>query len=51
MVKLLTAKVTFFFFSKIFAYYAICNDDTLTNDIVSFKQLGPGHDNGYIFYL
>ena len=33
------------FFSKIICIYAIFNDqsfnDTLTNDIVSFEQLGP----------
>ena len=41
MQKLLT-----FFFSKHFNVYAIFNDqsfnDSLTNDIVSFEQLGPG---------
>ena len=40
MQKLLT-----FFFSKNISIYAIFNDqsfnDTLTNDIVSFEQLGP----------
>ena len=40
MQKLLT------FFSKNISVYAIFNDqsfnDTLTNDIVSFEQLGPG---------
>ena len=40
MQKLLT-----FFFSKSISMYAIFNDqsfnDTLTNDIVSFEQLGP----------
>ena len=40
MQKLLT-----FFFSKIISVYAIFNglsfNDTLTNDIVSFEQLGP----------
>ena len=34
------------FFSKYISVYAIFNDqsfnDTLTNDIVSFEQLGPG---------
>ena len=34
------------FFSKNISVYAIFNDqnfnDTLTNDIVSFEQLGPG---------
>ena len=37
---------TFFFFSKNISIYAIFNDqsfnDTLTNDIVSFEQPGPG---------
>ena len=41
MQKLLT------FFSKTISVYAISNDpsfnDTLTNDIVSFEQLGPDH--------
>ena len=41
MQKLLT------FFSKHVSVYAIFNDqnfnDTVTNDIVSFEQLGPGH--------
>ena len=41
MQKLLT-----FFFSKNIRIYAIFNDqsfnDMLTNDIVSFEQLGPG---------
>ena len=41
------AKAThIFFFSKNVSVYAIVNDqsfnDTLTNDIVSFEQLGPG---------
>ena len=35
------------FFSKNISVYAIFNDqcfnDTLTNDIVSFEQLGPAH--------
>ena len=39
------AKATHFFFSKNISIYAIFNDqsfnDTLTNNIVSFKQLGP----------
>ena len=39
------------FFSKNINVYAISNDqslnDTLTNDIVSFEQLGPA---GYILY-
>ena len=42
MQKLLT-----FFFSKNIIVYAIFNDqslnDTFTNDIVSFEQLGPGY--------
>ena len=43
MQKLLT-----FFFSKNISRYAILYDqsfnDTLTNDIVSFEQLGPGEN-------
>ena len=39
------AKVTHFFFSKNINVYALFYDqsfnDTLTNDIVSFEQLGP----------
>ena len=39
-------KTTRIFFSKNISPYAIFNDqsfnDTLTNDIVSFEQLGPG---------
>ena len=39
------AKATHIFFSKNISLYAIFNDqsfnDTLTNDIVSFEQLGP----------
>ena len=39
------AKTSHIFFSKNISVYAICNDqnfnDTLTNDIVSFEQLGP----------
>ena len=39
-------KLVTFFFSKNISVYAIFNDqsfnDTLTNDIVSFEQLGPG---------
>ena len=35
------------FFSKNISIYAIFNDqsfnDTLTNDIISFEQLGPGY--------
>ena len=40
------AKATYIFFSKNISVYAILNDqsfnDTLTKDIVSFEQLGPG---------
>ena len=40
------AKATYFF-SKNISIYAIFNNqsfnDTLTNDIVSFEQLGPDH--------
>ena len=40
------AKATHIFFSKNISVYATFNDqsfnDTLTNDIVSFEQLGPG---------
>ena len=40
------AKATHIFFSKNISLYAIFNDqsfnDTLTNDLVSFEQLGPG---------
>ena len=39
------AKATHIFFSKNVSIYAIFDDqrfnDTLTNDIVSFEQLGP----------
>ena len=39
------AKTTHIFFSKNISIYAVFNDrsfnDTLTNDIVSFEQLGP----------
>ena len=39
------AKGTHIFFSKNISVYALFNDqsfyDTLTNDIVSFEQLGP----------
>ena len=38
------------FFSKNISIYAIINDqsfnDMLTNDIVSFEQLGPDHQSG-----
>ena len=37
-----------FFFCKNISIYAVLNDqsfnDTLTKDIVSFEQLGPGDD-------
>ena len=40
------AKATHIFFSKSISIYAIFNDqsfnDTLTNDIAGFEQLGPG---------
>ena len=40
------AKATHIFISKNISVYAMFNDqsfnDTLTNDIVSFEQLGPG---------
>ena len=40
------AKATHIFFSKNISVYVIFNyqsfNDTLTNDIVSFEQLGPG---------
>ena len=43
------AKATHLFFSKNISIYAIFNDqnfnDTLTNDIVSFEQLGPDFDH------
>ena len=46
MQKLLT-----FFFSKNISVYAIFNDqsfsDTLTNEIVSFEQLGPSVSNPF----
>ena len=39
-------KILTFFFSENISIYVIFNDqsfnDTLTNDIVSFEQLGPG---------
>ena len=39
------AKATHIFFSKNISIFAVFNDqsfnDTLTNDIVSFEQLGP----------
>ena len=42
-------KLHTFFFSKGISVHAIFDDqnfnDTLTNDIVSFQQLGPGHLN------
>ena len=40
------AKATHIFSAKVFSAYAVFNDQsfnyTLTNDIVSFEQLGPG---------
>ena len=45
-VALANAKATHIFFSKNISVYAILIDqslnDTLTKDIVSFEQLGPG---------
>ena len=46
------AKAThIFFFSKNISVYAILNDqsfnDTLTNDVVSFEQLGPGRSHNH----
>ena len=45
------AKATHISFSKNISIYAISNDqsfnDTLTNDIVSFEQLGPEHYLGH----
>ena len=42
----LLQSIHIFFFSKIISIYAIYNDQSfnnmLTNDIVSFEQLGPG---------
>ena len=44
--------VAFAFFSKNISVYAIFDDqsfnDTLTNDIISFEQLGPESRNGPI---
>ena len=41
------AKATHIFFSKNISVYVIFNDqrfnDTLTNDVVSFEQLGPDY--------
>ena len=43
------------FFSKNISIYAIFEDqrfnNVLTNDIVSFEQLGPGDDDGLVFYV
>ena len=43
------AKATHIFFSKDISVHAIFNDqsfnDTLTNNIISFEQLGPGLKN------
>ena len=45
LVAFANAKATHIFSAKIISIYAIFNDqsfnDTLTNDIVSFEQLGP----------
>ena len=42
------------FFNKHFSVYAIINDqsfnDTLTNDFVSFEQLGPDSKHFYYNY-
>ena len=42
-----------FFFSKNISIYAIFNDqsvnDTLTNGIVSFEELGPDFNESYVF--
>ena len=47
------AKATHIFSAKIIALYAVFNDqcfnDTLTNDYVSFEQLGPGFEFGRIY--
>ena len=55
------AKVTHIFSEKNFSVYSIFSDqsfnDTLTNDIVSFEQLGTGYStpqagqNLHFFYL
>ena len=49
------AKATHIFFSKNFSVYAIFNNqsfnDTLTNDIVSFEQLGPGCETDSVFSI
>ena len=46
-------KLHTFFSAKNISVYAIVNDqsfnDTLTNDIVSFEQLGPGIFSKYAF--
>ena len=46
-VSIFTAKTTHIFFSKKFQYICVSLNvnfnDTLTKDIVSFKQLGPGY--------
>ena len=45
-------KATHIFFSKNISLYAIFNDqsfnDLLTNDIVSFEQLGPGRQRVWV---
>ena len=50
----MSAKATHIFFSKNISIYAIFNDqsfnDTLTNDIVSFEQLGPEIISVYFTY-
>ena len=41
------AKATYIFSAKLLAYMTFndqCFNDTLTNDIVSFEQLGPDHE-------
>ena len=47
-----TAKATHIFFSKKFQHiYVSLNvnfHETLTNDIVSFEQLGPGSHKSYL---
>ena len=48
LLKNVNAKATHIFFSKNISIYAIFNDqsfnNTLTNDIFSFEQLGPDFD-------
>ena len=49
------AKATHIFFSKNISLFTIINDqnfnDMLTNDIVSFEQLGPGLLHPFQYYL